>query len=111
MAPPATLPPRPGSLFGLKPYSSTSFRLSSSASLLALRRRHHQRRTQIIRATETTGTTTATAMVPPGESPWEPEDAAPVDVAVAVPVDELVVEDSDIDPVVEVGAAVDVEVT
>lgn len=41
-------------------------------------------------ATDATGTTTATAIVPPAESPWEPEDAAPVLVADAVPVDDVI---------------------
>lgn len=65
----------------------------------------------MIRATDATGTTTATAMVPPAESPPEPEDAALVCVGEAVPVDELMVEESVCDPVVDVGEAVDVEVT
>lgn len=49
-------------------------------------------------------------MVPAAESPPELEDAAPVCVGEAVPVDELMVEE----PVVEVaegGEGVDVEVT
>jgi hypothetical protein len=65
----------------------------------------------MIKATDATGTTTATAMVPPAESPPEPEDAAPVCVGEAVPVDELMVEVSVVDPVAEVGEVVDVEVT
>lgn len=65
----------------------------------------------MIRATDATGTTTATAMVPPAESPLDPEDAAPVCVAEAVLVDELIVEVPVDDSVPEVGEAVDVEVT
>lgn len=65
----------------------------------------------MIRATDATGTTTATAMVPPGESPPEPEEAVPVCVAEAVPVDELIVDVLVVDSVPEVGEAVDVEVT
>lgn len=72
----APTPGTEGSLFGLNPYSSTSLRRSSSASLLALRLLHHHIRTQIIRPTETTGTTTATAIVLPAESPEEPDEAA-----------------------------------
>lgn len=66
----------------------------------------------MIRATDATGTTTATAMVPPGESPPpEPDEAVPVCVAEAVPVDELIVEVPVVDSVPEVGKGVDVEVT
>lgn len=62
---------RVGSLLGLNPYSSTSFLRSSSASFLALRFLHQKIRAKMINATETTGTTTATAIVPPAESPLE----------------------------------------
>lgn len=65
----------------------------------------------MIKATDATGTTTATAIVPPGESPLELEEAAPVCVGEAVPVDELMVEVSVVDPVAAVGEAVEVEVT
>jgi len=58
-----------GSLFGLYPYSSTSFRRNSSASFLALRFRHRKRPAMRRRATTTIGTTTATAMVPPVPRP------------------------------------------
>lgn len=50
-------------------------------------------------------------MVPAAESPLEPEDAAPVWVAEAVPVDELIVDVPVVESVAEVGEAVDVEVT
>lgn len=70
-----------GSLFGLNPYSSTSLRRSSSAALFALRLRQKKSSAKIINATETTGTTTATAIVPLGERP--PELAAEVEVASA----------------------------
>lgn len=49
-------------------------------------------------------------MVPPAESPLEPEEAAPVFVGETVPVDELIVDVAVVDPVSEVGEAVDVEV-
>lgn len=62
---------RVGSSLGLKPYSSTSFLRSSSASFLAFRFLQQKSRAKIINATETTGTTTATAIVPPAESPLE----------------------------------------
>lgn len=66
---PAIMPGRVGSLFGLKPYSSTSLRRSSSAAFFAFRRRQRKIAAKTINATETTGTTTATAMVPPGDRP------------------------------------------
>lgn len=68
-------------MFGLNPYSSTSLRRSSSAALFALRLRQKKSSAKIINATETTGTTTATAIVPLGERP--PELAAEVEVASA----------------------------
>lgn len=93
----ATLPAMPGSvgsLFGLKPYSSTSFRRSSSAALLALRLRQKKIAARMIKATETTGTTTATAMVPLGDKPPPPEAAAVADdnAAESVAVEEPPVE-------------------
>lgn len=57
-------------MLGLYPYSSTSLRRSSSASLRALRLRHKKMRATRIRATATMGTTTATAMVPCWLRPW-----------------------------------------
>lgn len=48
-------------------------------------------------------------MVPPGERPLE-DEAEPVWIATAVPVDELEVEEL-VDEVAEVSSAVDVEVT
>lgn len=75
------IPGRVGSLFGLNPYSSTSLRRSSSAALFALRLRQKKSSAKIINATETTGTTTATAIVPLGERPLEL--AAEVEVASA----------------------------
>ena len=67
LAPPTT--GRVGSLFGLKPYSSTSFRRSSSASFRCLRFRQRKRAEITIKATATTGTTTATAILPPADRP------------------------------------------
>lgn len=98
-----------GSLFGLNPYSSTSLRRSSSANLLALRLLHHHIRTQIIKPTETTGTTTATAIVLCADSP-EPEEAAAL-VARDVPDAEDVVEDALVVEEACVGGAVDVITT
>lgn len=68
---------RVGSLLGLNPYSSTSFLRSSSASFLCFRLRQRKRAARTISATATTGTTTATAMVPPGERPEVEEALAP----------------------------------
>ena len=88
-----------GSLLGLKPYSSTSFRRRSAASLRCFRRRHRSRAASTMIATAATGTTTATAILPPAERPLvlpepepdvasgpEPEDllAGDVDVVVGV---------------------------
>ena len=67
LAPPTT--GNVGSLFGLNPYSSTSFRRSSSASFRCLRFRQRNSATITIKATATTGTTTATAILPPAERP------------------------------------------
>src|SRR3954447_14041484 len=58
-----------GSLFGLYPYSSTSFLLSSSASLRCFRFRQKNKPASTRRATATMGTTTATAIVPELERP------------------------------------------
>ena len=86
--PAAMTPGRLGSLFGLKPYSSTSFRRSSSAAFFALRLRQNHNAARTIKATETTGTTTATAIVPPDDKPlpllaFDAARAAPESVALA----------------------------
>ncbi|KAL5333776.1 hypothetical protein BJX70DRAFT_380029 [Aspergillus crustosus] len=100
-------PGKVGSPFGLNPYSSTSFLRSSSASFFALclLQSHRPSRTNI--ATETTGTTTATAIVPPAE---RPESAPPVSVGEAV-ADDSIVEDAPPSPVVVLGVGVSVMVT
>ena len=67
LAPPTT--GRVGSLLGLNPYSSTSFRRSSSASFRWLRFRQRKSAAITIKATATTGTTTATAILPPADRP------------------------------------------
>ena len=87
LAPPTT--GSVGSLLGLKPYSSTSFLLSSSPSLRCFRLRHRKRAASTIKATATTGTTTATAILPPAERPEELEDEVEP-VAIAAPLDVLV---------------------
>ena len=71
-----------GSLFGLKPYSSTSFLLSSSASFLDLCLRQKNKATRTTKATAATGTTTAIAILPPGDSP-PPDEEFEVEVASA----------------------------
>ena len=90
---PGLLPPpmtgSVGSLLGLKPYSSTSFLRISSPSLRCFRFRQRKRAARTIRATATTGTTTATAILPPGERPEELEEGAPAAAAIAVPLDLL----------------------
>jgi len=101
------MPGRVGSLFGLNPYSSTSLRRSSSAALFALRLRQKKRAAKIIRATETTGTTTATAMVPLVERPEEAAAAVEVDCAA----DSVALEDAMDEEPVSVGVAVDVTMT
>lgn len=87
------MPGRVGSLFGLNPYSSTSFRRSSSAAFLAFRLRQKKIAARIISATETTGTTTATAMVPLADRPW-PDEAAVVDNAAELVADDELVADA-----------------
>ena len=77
-----------GSLLGLKPYSSTSFLRISSPSLRCFRFRQRKRAARTIRATATTGTTTATAILLPGERPEELEEEAGA-VAAAAPLDLL----------------------
>lgn len=74
-----------GSLFGLKPYSSTSFLLNSSASFLCFRLRHRKRAARTIKATAATGTTTATAIFPPGERPEPLDVLGPEVVSAAEP--------------------------
>jgi hypothetical protein len=77
---------RVGSLFGLYPYSSTSFLRSSSASLRCFRFRHKKRPASTRRATATIGTTTATAIFPPPFSPPPPLEDFPSFMSPAVPV-------------------------
>ena len=72
---------RVGSLLGLNPYSSTSFRRSSSASFRCFRRRHQKSAAKTISATPTIGTTTATAMRPPFGSPPLSSEAPALGVA------------------------------
>lgn len=67
LAPPTT--GSVGSLLGLNPYSSTSFLRSSSASFRCFRLRQKKSAASTINATAATGTTTATAILLPGESP------------------------------------------
>lgn len=69
LAPPTT--GSVGSLLGLNPYSSTSFLRSSSASFRCFRLRQKKSAASTINATAATGTTTATAILLPGESPPE----------------------------------------
>ena len=89
---PGLLPPpmtgSVGSLLGLKPYSSTSFLRISSPSLRCFRFRQRKRAARTIRATATTGTTTATAILPPGERPEELEEES-LAAATAVALDLL----------------------
>lgn len=73
---------RVGSLFGLNPYSSTSFLLNSSASFRCFRFRQRNKAARTIKATAATGTTTARAIFPPGERP-EPFDVLAPEVASA----------------------------
>ncbi len=77
-----------GSLFGLNPYSSTSFLRSSSPSLRCFRLRQRKRAARTIKATATTGTTTATAILLPAERPDEGVGEAE-EVAAAAPLDLL----------------------
>lgn len=58
-----------GSLFGLNPYSSTSFRRSSSSFFRCFRLLQKNIRARIMRATTATGTTTATAVFPAADRP------------------------------------------
>ena len=77
-----------GSLLGLNPYSSTSFLRSSSPSLRCFRLRQRKRAARTIKATATTGTTTATAILLPAERPEEEAEGVPV-AATGAPVDLL----------------------
>jgi hypothetical protein len=79
-APPAARPiaGRVGSLFGLNPYSSTSFLRNSSAFLRCFRLLQNHRPSKAMRATETIGTTTATAVVPAVLSPPPPPFELPL---------------------------------
>ena len=84
LAPPTT--GRVGSLLGLNPYSSTSLRRSSSASFRCLRFRQKKRAAITIKATATTGTTTATASLPPADRPELFEVLVPEVARAALPV-------------------------
>lgn len=98
-----------GSLFGLNPYSSTSFLRSSSASFRCVRFRQKKRATRTIKATATRGTTTATAIFPPGESPSEFFSELTPDVAKAAGSAEVLDDDgrrAEVCGLVVVGAAV-----
>lgn len=77
-----------GSILGLNPYSSTSFLRSSSPSFRCFRLRQRNRAARTIKATATTGTTTATAILPPAERPEDVEEEAAA-VARAAPLDLL----------------------
>lgn len=81
-----------GSLLGLNPYSSTSFLRSSSPSLRCFRLRQRKRAARTIKATATTGTTTATAILPPAERPEEVEGEG-LGVAASAPLDDLLGDD------------------
>jgi len=58
-----------GSLLGLKPYSSTSFRRASSAFLRCFLLLHKKMPPSTNNATTTTGITTAIAVLPPADRP------------------------------------------
>lgn len=76
-----------GSWFGLKPYASISFRLSSSSTFLCFLRLHRNRPPKTRSATATIGITTAIAIFPDEDSP--PESLLGLEVAdeVALPRD------------------------
>lgn len=93
-----------GSSLGLKPYSSTSFLRSSSPSFRCFRLRQKKRAANTINATAATGTTTATAILPPGDIPPELADGFADGVARAAAFDEIddegwVAEDRGVDAV------------
>lgn len=97
-----------GSLFGLKPYSSTSFRRASLSFLLCLRFLQKKRPATTSKATTTTGTTTATAVLPPSERPLEEwPELLPLSWRAVLPdeddeaEEEVFVEEPDADEVVE----------
>lgn len=71
-----------GSLFGLKPYSSSSFLRCSSASFRCFLLLQRNNKARTISATAATGTTTATAILPPADRPPE-SFAGPEPVVVA----------------------------
>ena len=97
-----------GSLFGLNPYSSTSFLRSSSASLRCFRLRQRKRAARTIKATATTGTTTATAIFPPAVRPEEDEEEEEA-VVRAAPLDLLADDFVSVELVVATGATNEVE--
>ena len=97
-----------GSLLGLNPYSSTSFLRSSSPSLRCLRLRQRNRAARTIRATATTGTTTATAILPPADRPEELEEDAPA-VSSAAPLDLLAADLVPITLVVAEGVVIELD--
>lgn len=74
-----------GSLLGLKPYSSTSFLRSSSASFRCFLFRQRKRAAITINATAATGTTTATAILPPADRPEAVDALEPEVVRAADP--------------------------
>ena len=90
-------------MLGLNPYSSTSFRLASSAVFFCFLRLHKKSPANTNTATTTTGTTTATAVLPAGLKPFVVEllDPSFCNEAAA---EELDAADED-DEVDEVGAA------
>lgn len=99
---------REGSLLGLKPYSSTSFRRSSSAAFFPFHLRQKYRAARIMIATDTTGTTTATAMVPPADSP---ESSFDEDAMAVCPPDVPDESSAVLPPVCEGDASVEVTMT
>ena len=101
-----------GSLFGLYPYSSISFLLTSSASFRCFRFRQKNRPPAIIKATAAIGTTTATAIVPALVRPPPPLLELPeLDIKAAELVVELDDEDLGVDPppCVDVTSTVEVD--
>jgi hypothetical protein len=106
--PPATAG-RVGSLLGLYPYSSTSLRLNSSASLRAFRFLHKKSAARTSSVTATIGTTTATATTPPLLRPELPELLAPPCKPAVEDADEDEEDDEPVaTPAGDVGCAVEV---
>ena len=101
-----------GSLFGLKLYSSASFRRSSSASFRCFLLLQKNSKARTIRATAATGTTTATAILPPADKPpeffWVLEPVVVAEAALAVVELEAIRDDED---VTGFGTIAEVEVT